>query len=118
MAFVFELRSVPLIPGMPLMSSFAGAGVLPLAAGELAGVMPGIDSISGAAGGEAVGVALGVGDIPGIGAISCCADVLLFAITNAPPMHKAASASLVMELLRFIILPQVTDTTRNIPTSM
>ena len=119
MAFVFELRSVPLIPGMPLMSSFAGTGVLPLAAGELAGDIPAIDSISLSVAGEALGVGLGAGDIPGMPAMSCCADILLFEITNTPPMHKAARARRVMELLRFIIfLAQVTETTRNIPTSM
>lgn len=104
---------------MPLMSSFAGPGPLPLSAGELAGVIPGIDPISLVAAGEAVGFELGVGDIPGMPAMSCCADVLLFEITNAPPIHKAANASRVIELLTFIILPaQVTETTRNIPTSM
>ena len=107
------------MPGMPLISSFAGPTLLPFGAAELAGVIPGIDSILLVAAGEAAGVGLGVGDIPGMPAMSCCADVLLFEITNAPPIPKTASARRVVELLTFIILPaQVTETTRNIPTSM
>ena len=104
------------VPGMPLISFMAGA--LSFDAGELAGAMPGIDSMSFWPAAEAAGVGLGVGDavesaagvglgaavgvMPGIPLMSVCADASLCRRENAATMNAIPRPRRAMDLLSLI----------------